>query len=112
MHRARRIPAPLLRCLAAALSAFLIVATWPVITVHDAHADERNAASAQTHHEADRYGDTDEMHLHACGCTAHCSAFPVDGFDMAFTRPASPSYRLQRAPRSMPPAPPFRPPIG
>lgn len=92
----------------------LLGSSFPEIEVHS-HSDTITAevAADDVHHEgADVWGDRDGLHIHACACVAHCSAFPTTTGDTWIGRqsPAA-SAELARLSSGVI-APPFRPPIA
>lgn len=92
----------------------LVGSSFPEIEVHS-HSDAitTEVAVDDVHHEgADVWGDRDGLHLHACACVAHCSAFPTTTGEAWISR-QSPVATGERASLSSGvTAPPFRPPIA
>ncbi|WP_420426648.1 hypothetical protein [Algiphilus sp.] len=91
----------------------LLVSTWPELEVHDAASVEHSDAAAHVHLEgADLWGDPEGLHVHACQCTAHCMALPMQL--PAMLAPSRAPLVMRTAPhlRAGIISPPFRPPIA
>lgn len=109
-NRSRLVPAAVCLVILALLASGL-----PEIEVHG-HADtattEVTAAADLHHDEADVWGDRDGLHIHACACVAHCSAFPSAFGEVWMSRcaPVTSGEWAGLSPGIT--APPFRPPIA
>lgn len=95
------------------LVVMLLVSSWPEVEFHNAASPDHPDATAHVHQGGgELWGDPEGMHVHACHCTAHCTALPVQ--TAHHIQPHRAPLVLAETPDIAVgvTSPPFRPPIA